>query len=269
MASPPSSPRRALAFLVASAALLAHSDLARAVDGVVEINDARAMVGGITPGDAPGYPVTLSVRGSYKLTSNLFVTATNIDVVNITADGVSLDLNGFAIRCLFVITPCAGNGSGNGIIAFPSNVTVRNGTVRDMAANGVVVGTDARVEDLTIIGNGKDGLSISNRSLARNLVVSGNATVGIDASEACQIEGSTISNNHFGILAGGGALVRGNVIRGNEGVALGASSAPTPTGYQGNVISRNNGTTDLADGNQGITGINLGGNVCGTNTTCP
>ena len=47
---------------------------------------------------------------------------------------------------------------------------------------------------------------------------------GIVASEASQIEGSTISDNQSGILAGGGVLVRGNVIRGNEGFALGNSA---------------------------------------------
>jgi hypothetical protein len=46
-----------------------------AVDGVIEINQSRALAGGVTPGDAPGFPVTISARGSYRLTGNLDLTA--------------------------------------------------------------------------------------------------------------------------------------------------------------------------------------------------
>jgi hypothetical protein len=33
---------------------------AHAVDGVIEINQARASKGGITPGDTPAFPITIS-----------------------------------------------------------------------------------------------------------------------------------------------------------------------------------------------------------------
>ena len=46
---------------------------ALAVDGVIEINQARAMAGGITAGDNPGFPVNLTESGSYRLTSDLTV----------------------------------------------------------------------------------------------------------------------------------------------------------------------------------------------------
>src|SRR5271156_5439677 len=45
-----------------------------AVDGVIEINQASAKAGGVTPGDTPLFPVTLSQPGSYRLTGNLDVT---------------------------------------------------------------------------------------------------------------------------------------------------------------------------------------------------
>jgi hypothetical protein len=66
-----------------------------AVDGVVLIDQARALAGSITPGDAPGFPVTISQPGSYRLSGNLRVpSAIGIEI---TADDVSIDLNGFAI----------------------------------------------------------------------------------------------------------------------------------------------------------------------------
>src|SRR5581483_7661707 len=44
---------------------------ARAVDGVIEINHARALAGGVTASDLPGYPITIDQSGSYRLTGNL------------------------------------------------------------------------------------------------------------------------------------------------------------------------------------------------------
>jgi hypothetical protein len=55
------------AAFVASAVLLATP--AAAVDGEVLINQAAVNAGGITPGDDPGFPATLSRRGKYKLAS--------------------------------------------------------------------------------------------------------------------------------------------------------------------------------------------------------
>ncbi len=95
--------------------LLALAGPALAVDGVIEINDAAAQAGDVTSGDLAGYPVTLSQTGSYRLTGDLGVSGTNINVVEITSDNVTLDLNGFTIRCLYVFTPCVGNGSGVGV----------------------------------------------------------------------------------------------------------------------------------------------------------
>ena len=67
-----------------------------AVDGVTLIDQARALAGNVTPGDAPGFPVTLSLPGSYRLSGNLIV-LTPTDGILITADRVTLDLNGFSV----------------------------------------------------------------------------------------------------------------------------------------------------------------------------
>ncbi len=68
-----------------------------AVDGVVLIDHYHAMVGNITPGDAPGFQVTISQSGSYRLTGDLSVPDGNTTAIQITADFVTLDLNGFSI----------------------------------------------------------------------------------------------------------------------------------------------------------------------------
>jgi hypothetical protein len=65
------------------------------VDGVVLIDQSHALAGGITPDDAPGFPVTISQPGSYRLSGNLTVPNSNT-AIQITADSVILDMNG---RC--------------------------------------------------------------------------------------------------------------------------------------------------------------------------
>src|SRR5262245_45169596 len=57
--------------LVLAAAASVFAAPASALDGEVLIDQAKVNAGGITPGDEPGFPVTLSRRGKYKLTGNL------------------------------------------------------------------------------------------------------------------------------------------------------------------------------------------------------
>src|SRR5438477_12305218 len=87
-----------------------------AVDGVVLINQNAALAGNVTPGDTPGFPVTISVSGSYKLSGNLTVPDANTSAIQISADYVTIDLNGFSIIgptvCSgFPVTSCTPHGS--------------------------------------------------------------------------------------------------------------------------------------------------------------
>src|SRR5688572_25403327 len=71
---------------------------ALAVDGVILIDQNRALAGNVTPGDTPGFPVTISLPGSYRLSSNLTVSNMTTSAVLITTNDVTLDLNGFTIK---------------------------------------------------------------------------------------------------------------------------------------------------------------------------
>jgi hypothetical protein len=53
--------------------LIAISGRLFAQDGVVIIDQTRAIAGNVTPGDVPGVPVTISRSGSYRLDSNLIL----------------------------------------------------------------------------------------------------------------------------------------------------------------------------------------------------
>src|SRR5512144_1730857 len=117
---------------LAAIAAAAASTPVLGVDGMKLIDQARAFAGGLTPGDAPGFPVTISQPGSYRLSGNLTVPDANTTAIDITSSDVTIDLNGFAIIgptvCGGFPIACTPTGTGIGIHTFDSNrITVRNG----------------------------------------------------------------------------------------------------------------------------------------------
>src|SRR4030088_445528 len=101
-------------------ALAAISNSLYAVDGVILIDQNRALAGNVTPGDAPGFPVTISLPGSYRLSGNLTVPDANTTAIDVTTDNVTIDLNGFSIIGPTVcsgepVTACNPFGGGIGV----------------------------------------------------------------------------------------------------------------------------------------------------------
>jgi len=154
-------------------------------DGVLEINVACRTAGCFT-GDAPGAPIQITEPGSYILTSNLSVNV-NTTAILIQTDDVTLDLNGFTISGPVVCsrgdpTTCSTSGLGIGIDAADQrNITVRNGVVRGMGSDGVIVnGRGARVSNLTVTENAENGLAISGSgTLAKGISAILNGSSGI------------------------------------------------------------------------------------------
>jgi hypothetical protein len=266
-----------LPWLALPLALVALAGTAVAGDGVIEINAARAEAGGVTPGDSPGYPVTLDQSGSYRLTGSLFVSGTNIDVVEITASHVTLDLNGFEIRCLYLFTPCARNGTGRGIDAETAeDVTLRNGVVRDMASDGIRVGARARLEDLRVLDNGGNGVFMLDGLLTGSLV-DDNASSGIKVyGEGTVIEGNSVRRNgDSGIYLGShGAVVMRNAIMGNTGYGINHDTSDVVLrtfAYGHNTLLFNSlGPIPTTSAVQGVA-VQTAGNACSVNSpgTCP
>jgi hypothetical protein len=75
--------------LVLFVAAVLVSVIAFAVDGTVLINQSTVTAAG-------GFPYKITQPGSYKLSGNLTVPL-DLDGIDVLADGVSIDLNGFAI----------------------------------------------------------------------------------------------------------------------------------------------------------------------------
>src|SRR5258708_7288058 len=108
-----------------------------AVDGVVLINDSIVKAQG-------GYPYKIMQPGSYRLSGNLVATL-NQTAIQITANNVTLDLNGFNVTCSFdanypttsTFINCIGDTGSMGSGA--SDVTIRNGTVTATQTGGSFV----------------------------------------------------------------------------------------------------------------------------------
>lgn len=267
---------------------------ALAVDGVIEINHARVLAGGVTPSDTAGYPATLDRSGSYRLTGNLSVPDANTTGIEIESDDVTVDLNGFAIIGSVVcsgepVTSCSPSfGTGNGIYAYSqSQITVRNGFVRGMGASGIAISrSSTRIEGIhashnagtgisqygigsTITGNiatknGSKGISVGYATVADNVALY-NGSDGMFVSSGSVHGNTSMRNGGNGIVAKNGITVNGNAFESNDGYGLYFLTyvANTTGGYANNSMNNNTGGTVFG------AGVQTGTNVCNGNTTCP
>ncbi len=235
-------------------ALFSLSAAVHAVDGVVLIDQSKALAGNVTPGDTPGFPITLSKPGSYKLTGNLVLPDANTDGIVSTAGNVSIDLNGFTIsgptRCDWDKSNggvlCDDLGSAIGILLTGEDNAVRGGGIVGMGSQGIVIKSGI-VENLQVRHAGWRGIAGSQGSIMRNNTVAFIGSAGISGGVDTVISGNTVTSTGSGIASSG--LVTGNAVFGNHETL---SCDYGLGGYSNNV---------LRGGNQ-ITGCNdLGGNL--------
>jgi hypothetical protein len=247
-----------------------------AVDGVTLIDQRSAMAGKVTPSDAPGFPVTITQSGSYRLAGNLQVPDAVTTAIEITADNVTLDLNGFTISgpnvCNSNPVRCTYSGSGIGVMAVgpvgvvsPANVRVMNGVVRGMGGHGIrMMGDGTSVEKVVSMSNGGPGIVVGEGSVIDSVVKfngSGAALVGL------QVRGCTAVNNIVGIFVRPGGVASGNVAanNANTGISVNNATATENTAY-------NNGSYGIDATCPGVLANNtahgnVGGNVR-TNGLC-
>lgn len=247
------------AVLFAAAAMLACAASAGAVDGTIEINQAKVIAAG-------GFPYAISTSASYRLTGNLTVTSASANALDVSVSHVTIDLNGFSISG-------ASGEATYGINANETDITVENGTITGFGF-GVVTGNNGIVRNLHADSNG-DGIATGANSVVQGctadsntangiystgsgLVVSGNSAnsnskVGIGAGLGSTISGNSVySNSGSGIYCnGGGCVISNNTIDDNNPDGINADST---TGYGGNVLN-GNGTNVSA-------GTSMKNNVC-------
>jgi hypothetical protein len=263
-------------FVVPALAGLLAAGPAAAVDGLILIDQNKALAGNVTPGDAPGFPITITRSGSYRLTSDLTIPDADTTAIDITttAAHVTIDLNGFAIVGPVV---CTGSSAGNpvtscspvpastgifdpgtGIRGAPErSLTIRNGTIRGMGRHGIFVfnAPQTRVEGMMVIGNGAYGIFGGLATIVDN-VVEGNLEDGIVFNQGLVRGNNLRRNGANGISSSGiGGIISGNNIYRNGGYGL-RSLANSP--YSFNNLDNNFGGFV----NPAASGFNAGGNAC-------
>jgi hypothetical protein len=204
-----------------------------AIDGQVLINQSTVMAAG-------GFPYNITQAGSYKLSGNLVVPV-DVDGIVITADNVSLDLNGFTING-GAGKGVAGRSPGTGVFSLGSlNTTVKNGSITGFSGVGLSLFT-ASVVDVRVDGTGssaggiilfggvitrctassnKVGFNVFEVTLSESKA-SQNSIVGISASYSTLIQ-NVVTNNTVGISAGAEVVFGSNVLRNATDVSGGTS----------------------------------------------
>lgn len=225
------------------------------------IDQAKAMAGNVTPGDAPWFPITISKPGSYVLTGNLDVPH-NVNAIVIDAENVVLDLNGFEIRSMTVCERNASTGVVlcNGTSLSPQQQTaysgvrvsrryavVRNGTVTGFHGHGVYSNAGhLSLDGLRVHNNHYHGVlvmgagnSVTNSHLAMNRE-SGlyGVSVLIDGVVARE-------NGEHGIEVSHG-LVSRTVGTQNRLQGLYGNGGPNPTSVRHSQFQFNKGATEVA-----------------------
>ncbi len=245
---------------------------ALASDGVLEINFTCAVNTGCFPGDPAGFPVTISIPGSYRLTSNLSIGLlpggeNNVDFIRIEADDVTLDLGGFRISCrdAFGGSPCPGGGEGVHA-SDVSGSSVKNGSITGMGGDGIFLAERSEVTNLRVRSNGGEGIQgFAEMKISGNIVIE-NGGSGIRIGANSIVSDNLVYNNaNHGIDVDVGSAIQRNVVRENGGFGLRLSLT---TAYHANVI------TDNVLGPLGLSvGENRGHNFCSGNNvvldTCP
>ncbi len=276
--------------------LLLAPGLAGAGDGAIEINQAAALAGTVTPTDAPGFPVTLDAPGQYRLTGNLLLGPLDLGAaIEIDADDVLLDLGGFGIQgtaeCSgtppFLTCPIPASAGGVESSAQSERVVVRNGSLRGVGLGVFLRGDGSRVEQLSVRRGSSSAVVLTGAGAAvRDVDAVLNAGLGISVGLDARVEScSLIANQGGGIQTGFNALVAenivtangdpaaisvaqgsrvsGNTVADNGGLGLDLQSG---VGYGGNVFDSNNGGNGATQVESG--GIQLGANVC-AGALCP
>jgi hypothetical protein len=228
-------------------------------------------------------PFKITAQGSYYLTANLTATGSTAGIT-ISADNVTLDLNGFSL-----VGGGSGSVAGINVPAAQKNILIRNGTVRGWTNGGINASnaTNSVIQGIRLSNNTAPstffnvaGLSIGNGSTVKDCLVANNANshgisvgsactvsgcvaransvgVGIRVIDRCYVVGNISDSNGTGIVMGSGNRIESN------GCTFNASAGILiPSGATNNLVIRNsargnNPNYNIATSNRYGTIVNL------------
>jgi hypothetical protein len=186
-------------------------------------------------------PFTISVSGSYYLTTNL--NGAGGAGLTIDASQVTVDLMGFEIA--------GGSGNGIDVSGTRSNIWIRNGTVRGWNGWGVNAASAVSciIENVSAAQNGSSplvgGLHVGSAAVVKHCVAHENTGPGIQVSgNRGRIQANHLTLNGRGVLASGsGNVIIHNSASGNyidydaaPGNDLGPSGALPPWEVPGGTL---------------------------------
>ena len=185
------------------------------------------------PASAADFPIAIGAAGSYYLAENITGVAGK-DGIQIDANAVTLDLNGFAL------TGVPGSEHGVAPDVARHNIRIGHGTVSSWGGIGINGSNfyDSTYEDLHLYNNAFGGIRASGNSLISRIVATNNGEDGIRMMSFAGLGGivrdSTASNNGLdGIQVLGYTVVVDNASFNNGGSAVHAYGS-------GNRIDSNN-----------------------------
>ena len=145
-------------------------------------------------------PVTIDVPAKVTLAGTLTGVSAQSGIT-ISSDNVSVDLGGHALIGV------AGSLDGILVSGARTNVSVRNGIVRNWGGDGIdasAAGSGGVFSDLELNSNGGAGLHTASRQLISKISSYSNTGDGINASGANKISGCLASlNGGWGIISAG------------------------------------------------------------------
>lgn len=189
------------------------------------ITQTKALQGGITPGDSPGFPITLTQPGTYKFGSDI-TPPPGVEGIVVQEADITIDLNGF--RLYGMGAPCLPASPGfspkcaTGIIGYSAttpyhNLTIRNGTIDGFSRDGINGnGYYWIVENMRITANGAYGIVTDDEAFRIvDSTITANGLSGIYCLGSCHIESNLMAGNgSYGveIISGLGSLINNTII---------------------------------------------------------
>jgi hypothetical protein len=242
--------------------LFAGCLVAHAGNGRLEINQTCAENSGCFAGDTPGFPVQITSHGSYVLTGSLQVPAAT-DGVEVTAENVTIDLNGFSIEgpvtCTGTpVTGCSASSGAQGVDASSQRgTTVTAGSISGFGASGVHLGDHATASQLRVSENASSGLSVGGHSRVEDIRSERNANYGVDTGVQSTVENAVaFGNGYRGIATDDGSTIVDSSSSQNADIGIFAGSHNTVRGVsstsnQDDGIMLYNGNSVLVDSTAG------------------
>jgi hypothetical protein len=183
-----------------------------------------------TPIQQSDVPLNILARGSYYLTEDLYPVGFGEDLIVIGTDSVTLDLNGYTLNGA---TPVSEAGHGIRVNGARTNITVRNGAVRDCVVVGVEASSavNSQFLNLQVFRSVGDGLRAGNNAIVRECVAEANGGRGIVTGPNAVIRDSISTRNTVsGIAAGANSVVADCVVTDNVDNGINTDVASTVIG---------------------------------------